>query len=123
MHWHVSLNSFEHVEIFLDKPAVSAAVPRAAAASFGDSFEEEREPPKKKKKKEKKHQPKEKTPPPPKEQQEKPPPDPAIEAEMKAARERAEIPIELRLARFKEMLQEKEVSCSLLFLYLLCSLG
>ncbi|KRX75049.1 T-complex protein 1 subunit eta, partial [Trichinella sp. T6] len=38
------------------------------------------------------------------------PPDPAMEAEMKAAQERAQIPIEVRTKQFREMLQEKQVS-------------
>ena len=34
----------------------------------------------------------------------------AIEAEVRAARERAVIPIEIRMKQFRDMLQEKEVS-------------
>lgn len=34
--------------------------------------------------------------------------DAAIEAEVKAARERAVIPMEIRMKQFKDMLQEKE---------------
>lgn len=36
--------------------------------------------------------------------------DPAVEAELKAAKERAQIPLEVRVKQFKEMLKEKEVS-------------
>lgn len=36
--------------------------------------------------------------------------DSAIEAEIKAARERANTPIEIRIKQFKEMLREKEVN-------------
>jgi transcription elongation regulator 1 len=36
--------------------------------------------------------------------------DAAIEAEVKAARERAVIPMDIRMKQFKDMLQEKEVS-------------
>ena len=34
----------------------------------------------------------------------------AIEAEVRAARERAVIPLEIRMKQFRDMLQEKEVS-------------
>ncbi len=37
------------------------------------------------------------------------PPDAAMEAEIKAARERAQVPLDIRISRFKEMLAEKEV--------------
>lgn len=36
--------------------------------------------------------------------------DPAIEAELKASKERAMVPLETRVKQFKEMLKEKEVS-------------
>lgn len=36
--------------------------------------------------------------------------DPAAEAELKAAKERAMVPLETRVKQFKEMLKEKEVS-------------
>lgn len=36
--------------------------------------------------------------------------DPAVEAELKAAKERAMVPLEIRVKQFKEMLKEKEVS-------------
>lgn len=36
--------------------------------------------------------------------------DPAAEAELKAAKERAMVPLEIRVKQFKEMLKEKEVS-------------
>ncbi len=32
-----------------------------------------------------------------------------MEAEIKAARERAQVPLDIRISRFKEMLAEKEV--------------
>ena len=41
--------------------------------------------------------------------------DAAIEAEMRAARERAIIPLEIRMHQFHEMLAEKEV-CTVLYL-------
>lgn len=36
--------------------------------------------------------------------------DAAIEAEIRAAKERANVPIEVRVTQFKEMLKEKEVN-------------
>lgn len=36
--------------------------------------------------------------------------DAAIEAEVKAARERALVPVEIRMKQFRDMLAEKEVS-------------
>jgi len=39
----------------------------------------------------------------------------AIEAEMQASRERAVIPLEMRVQQFMEMLTEKEVLCCLEF--------
>ena len=39
--------------------------------------------------------------------------DAAIEAEVKAARERAVIPLEIRMKQFRDMLQEKEVQLGL----------
>lgn len=36
--------------------------------------------------------------------------DAAMEAEVKAARERAVVPVEIRMKQFREMLSEKEVS-------------
>ena len=36
--------------------------------------------------------------------------DAAIEAEVKAARERAVVPVEIRMKQFRDMLAEKEVS-------------
>lgn len=36
--------------------------------------------------------------------------DPAVEAELRAAKERAMVPLEIRVKQFKEMLKEKEVS-------------
>lgn len=41
--------------------------------------------------------------------------DAAMEAEMKAARERANIPIDVRMKEFREMLVEKQVRYSRLF--------
>lgn len=41
--------------------------------------------------------------------------DAAMEAEMKAARERANIPIDVRMKEFREMLVEKQVRFSRLF--------
>lgn len=35
----------------------------------------------------------------------------AIEAEVKASRERAVVPLEIRMKQFRDMLAEKEVSC------------
>ena len=43
----------------------------------------------------------------------------AIEAEVKAARERAVIPLEIRMKQFRDMLAEKEVRVSALFLLIL----
>uniref|UniRef100_A0A914VS59 Transcription elongation regulator 1 n=2 Tax=Plectus sambesii TaxID=2011161 RepID=A0A914VS59_9BILA len=74
-----------------------------------DDEENEDEPPVKKRKEKKKEKAKP-------EKKEKPPPpepkplDPAIEAEMKAAKERAQIPIEVRVEKYKTMLAEREVS-------------
>lgn len=45
--------------------------------------------------------------------------DAAIEAEVKAARERAVVPVEIRMKQFRDMLAEKEVSDNNLFLFTL----
>jgi len=41
----------------------------------------------------------------------------AMEAEVKAARERAIIPLEIRMKQFRDMLSEKEVSIGLRYLH------
>ena len=44
----------------------------------------------------------------------------AMEAEVRAARERAVIPLEIRMKQFRDMLQEKEVGdCYIFYTYLL----
>lgn len=45
--------------------------------------------------------------------------DAAIEAEVKAARERAVVPVEIRMKQFRDMLAEKEVSDNNLFVFTL----
>lgn len=44
----------------------------------------------------------------------------AIEAEVRAARERALVPLDIRVKSFKEMLKEKDVSLTIGFLFRLC---
>lgn len=41
--------------------------------------------------------------------------DSAMEAELRAARERAVVPLETRITQFREMLSEKEVNIKFLF--------
>ena len=40
----------------------------------------------------------------------------AIEAEVKAARERAIVPLEIRMKQFRDLLAEKGVSCTVSFI-------
>ncbi|CDW57799.1 T complex protein 1 subunit eta [Trichuris trichiura] len=71
-----------------------------------------KEEPVKKKRKKAEHPPSEAAAPPPKVETAEPikPRDGAFEAEIKAAHERAQIPLEVRTGQFKQMLQEKDVS-------------
>lgn len=46
----------------------------------------------------------------------------AIEAEVKAARERAIVPLEIRMKQFRDLLAEKGVSCTFLFVLFVSTL-